>query len=121
VARKIRKGPLDAVDLSGGRCQQPPIPKTDERVVWRRRWKRRAAASPPLLLPGRHPDLKLKDSDPRAVAYDLADGSTVARKVSDADKMASDYDRQRRAHPLCRVCPRSRTFDSSAPSARESS
>ncbi len=76
-------------------------------------------------LQGRHPDHKLKDSDPRAVAYVaggyLADGSTLARRVSDADKRASDYDRQCRAHPLRRVCPRSRTVDSSAPSARESS
>lgn len=65
---------------------------------------------PSLLLPGRHLDLELEDSDPRAVAYVagaapnswgfLADGSTVARRVSDADKKASEYDRQRRAHPL---------------------
>jgi hypothetical protein len=47
-------------------------------VGWRRRRKGRAAALPPLLLPGRQ--------------Y-LADGSTVARRVSDADKRASDYDR----------------------------
>lgn len=65
---------------------------------------------PALQLPGRHLDLELEDSDPRAVAYVagaapnlwgfLADGSTVAKKVSDADKRASDYDKQRRAHPL---------------------
>ncbi len=65
---------------------------------------------PALLLPGKHLDLELEDSDPRAVAYVagaapnswgfLADGSTVAKRVSDADKRANDYDRQRRAHPL---------------------
>jgi len=65
---------------------------------------------PALKLPGKHLDLELEDSDPRAVAYVagaapngwgfLADGSTVAKRVSDADKRASDYDKQRRAHPL---------------------
>ena len=65
---------------------------------------------PPLKLPGKHLDLELEDSDPRAVAYVagaapnqwgfLADGSTVAKKVSEADKRASEYDKQRRAHPL---------------------
>lgn len=65
---------------------------------------------PTLLLPGKHLDLELEDSDPRAVAYVagaapnswgfLADGSTVAMHVSNADKRASDYDKQRRAHPL---------------------
>jgi len=65
---------------------------------------------PALQLPGKHLDLELEDSDPRAVAYVagaapnawgfLADGSTVAKRVSDADKRASDYDKQRRAHPL---------------------
>mmetsp|Transcript_19940 Transcript_19940/g.40241 ORF Transcript_19940/g.40241 Transcript_19940/m.40241 type:complete len:1229 (+) Transcript_19940:48-3734(+) len=65
---------------------------------------------PPLRLPGEFLDLELEDSDPRAVAYVagaapnlwgfLADGSTVAQKVSVADKRASDYDKQRRAHPL---------------------
>eukprot|EP00804_Cyclotella_cryptica_P018155 CCRYP_005917-RB/>CCRYP_005917-RB protein AED:0.04 eAED:0.04 QI:187/1/1/1/1/1/3/382/1138 len=65
---------------------------------------------PALQLPGRHLDLELEDSDPRAVAYVagaapnewgfLADGSTVAKRVSEADKRASDYDKQRRAHPL---------------------
>lgn len=68
------------------------------------------SAVPALELPGKHLDLELEDSDPRAVAYVagaapnawgfLADGSTVAQRVSDADKRASDYDRQRRAHPL---------------------
>lgn len=65
---------------------------------------------PALGLPGKHLDLELEDSDPRAVAYVagaapnawgfLADGSTVAKRVGDADKRASDYDKQRRAHPL---------------------
>ena len=65
---------------------------------------------PALQLPGKHLDLDLEDSDPRAVAYVagaapnawgfLADGSTVAKRVSDADKRASDYDKQRRAHPF---------------------
>lgn len=64
----------------------------------------------PSLESGKHLDLELEDSDPRAVAYVagaapnswgfLADGSTVAQRVSDADKRASDYDKQRRAHPL---------------------
>ena len=64
----------------------------------------------PILESGKHLDLELEDSDPRAVAYVagaapnswgfLADGSTVAQRVSDADKRASDYDKQRRAHPL---------------------
>ena len=59
---------------------------------------------------GKHLDLELEDSDPRAVAYVagpspnhwgfLADGTTVAQRVSEADKKASDYDKQRRAHPL---------------------
>ena len=65
---------------------------------------------PALQLPGKHIDLELEDSDPRAVAYVagaapnawgfLADGTTVAQRVSEADKRASDYDKQRRAHPL---------------------
>ena len=64
----------------------------------------------PVLLPGKHLDLELEDSDPRAVAYVagaspnkwgfLSDGTTVAKRVSDMDKRASDYDKQRRAHPL---------------------
>jgi len=65
---------------------------------------------PALQMPGKHLDLELEDSDPRAVAYVagaapsswgfLADGTTVAQRVSEADKRASDYDKQRRAHPL---------------------
>lgn len=65
---------------------------------------------PALELPGKHLDLELEDSDPRAVAYVagaapnawgfLADGTTVAQRVSEADKKASDYDKSRRAHPL---------------------
>eukprot|EP00985_Skeletonema_marinoi_P009073 scaffold4163_cov129-Skeletonema_marinoi.AAC.2 len=66
--------------------------------------------SVPKLAPGKHLDLELEDSDPRAVAYVagaapnqwgfLADGTSVAQRVSEADKRASDYDKQRRAHPL---------------------
>ena len=65
---------------------------------------------PALKLPGKHIDLELSDSDPRAVSYVagtapnlwgyLADGSTVAEKVAKADKKASEYDQKRRAHPL---------------------
>jgi predicted Zn-dependent peptidase len=68
------------------------------------------ASVPKLSLPGKHLDLELEDSDPRAVAYVagaapnqwgfLADGTSVAQRVSEADKRASDYDKQRRAHPL---------------------
>jgi len=60
--------------------------------------------------PGKHLELELPDSDPRAVAYVsgsapnawgyLADGTTVAEKVLAADKRASDYDKRRRSHPL---------------------
>jgi len=67
-------------------------------------------AVPALPQPGRHLDLELEDSDPRAVAYVsgaapnlwgyLADGTTVKDRVLAADKKASDYDKQRRNHPL---------------------
>jgi predicted Zn-dependent peptidase len=60
--------------------------------------------------PGKHLELELTDSDPRAVAYVsgsapnawgyLADGTTVAENVLAADKRASDYDKRRRSHPL---------------------
>ena len=60
--------------------------------------------------PGRHIELELPDSDPRAVAYVagsapnawgfLSDGTTVAERVLQADRRASDYDKQRRSHPL---------------------
>lgn len=65
---------------------------------------------PTLPKPGKFIELELPDSDPRAVAYVagsapnawgyLADGSTVAEMVAEADKRASDYDKQRRKHPL---------------------
>jgi len=65
---------------------------------------------PSLEHPGKHVELELPDSDPRAVAYVagaapnawgyLADGSTVAEKVLLADKKASEYDKRRRSHPL---------------------
>jgi hypothetical protein len=61
-------------------------------------------------LPGKHLELELIDSDPRAVAYVagaapnawgfLADGTTVAEKVLAMDKRASDFDKRRRSHPL---------------------
>lgn len=61
-------------------------------------------------MPGRHLDLELVDSDPRAVAYVsgsapnawgyLSDGTTVAERALAADKRASDYDKRRRSHPL---------------------
>jgi predicted Zn-dependent peptidase len=61
-------------------------------------------------VPGRHIELELPDSDPRAVAYVagaapnawgfLADGTTVAERVLAADKRASDFDKRRRSHPL---------------------
>jgi predicted Zn-dependent peptidase len=67
-------------------------------------------AVPILKHPGEHVELELPDSDPRAVAYVagsapnawgyLADGSTVAQKVAEADKKASEYDKRRRSHPL---------------------
>jgi predicted Zn-dependent peptidase len=69
---------------------------------------------PPLAQPGRFIELELPDSDPRAVSYVagsapnawgyLADGSTVAEKVLEKDKKASDYDKRRRAHPLFAHC-----------------
>lgn len=65
---------------------------------------------PDLKLPGEYIELELPDSDPRAVSYVagsapnmwgfLADGSTVAEKVLEADKRCSDYDKRRRSHPL---------------------
>lgn len=65
---------------------------------------------PELKTPGQHIELELPDSDPRAVAYVagsapnawgyLADGTTVAERVLEADKKASDYDKRRRSHPL---------------------
>jgi predicted Zn-dependent peptidase len=65
---------------------------------------------PALPMPGKFLELELPDSDPRAVAYVagsapnawgyLADGSTVVEKILESDKRASDYDKQRRKHPL---------------------
>ncbi len=65
---------------------------------------------PSLPAPGKFLQLELPDSDPRAVAYVagsapnawgyLSDGSTVAEKVLEMDKRASDYDKKRRKHPL---------------------
>jgi len=70
---------------------------------------------PPLQLPGKFLELELTDSDPRAVSYVagsapnmwgyLADGTNVAERVKEADKRASDFDNQRRSHPLfANVC-----------------
>jgi predicted Zn-dependent peptidase len=68
------------------------------------------ASVPSIPLPGEYIELELPDSDPRAVAYVagaapnawgyLADGTTVAERVLEQDKRASDYDKQRRKHPL---------------------
>lgn len=65
---------------------------------------------PPLPTPGKHIELDLTDSDPRAVAYVagrapnmwgfLEDGTTVPELIGQADKKASDYDKKRRSHPL---------------------
>jgi predicted Zn-dependent peptidase len=65
---------------------------------------------PDLQLPGKFLELELPDSDPRAVSYvagsapnmwgRLADGTTVAERVMEADKRQSDYDKRRRSHPL---------------------
>uniref|UniRef100_A0A7S4HUK7 Peptidase M16 N-terminal domain-containing protein n=1 Tax=Odontella aurita TaxID=265563 RepID=A0A7S4HUK7_9STRA len=65
---------------------------------------------PALALPGKHLELELSDSDPRAVSYVagaapnlwgyLADGSSVVDNIMEADKRSSNYDKQRRAHPL---------------------
>ncbi len=65
---------------------------------------------PAMPRPGKFLELELPDSDPRAVAYVagsapnawgfLADGSTVVEQILDKDKRASDYDKQRRKHPL---------------------
>lgn len=65
---------------------------------------------PSLPKPGKFLELELPDSDPRAVAYVagsapngwgyLADGSTVVDYIMENDKKASDYDKQRRKHPL---------------------
>ena len=65
---------------------------------------------PALCLPGKHLDLELKDSYPRALAYVagavpkawefLTDGSAVAKRAGDVDKRPSNYDKRRQAHPL---------------------
>lgn len=69
-----------------------------------------SVGSVPALPHGRHLELELPDSDPRAVAYVagsapngwgyLADGSTVVEQIMANDMRASDYDKQRRKHPL---------------------
>ena len=82
----------------------------DTNQEYKREAEVKATSVPPLEFPGKHIDLDLVDSDPRAVAYVsgsapnswgfLADGSTVAEKVLNADPKASDYDKKRRGHPL---------------------
>lgn len=61
-------------------------------------------------IPGRHLELELIDSDPRAVAYVagsapnawgfLSDGTTVTERLLAADKKATDLDKRRRSHPF---------------------
>ncbi|KAI2493195.1 metalloendopeptidase [Fragilaria crotonensis] len=77
-------------------------------------YKQAVEATPsmvPLIpVPGKYIELELEDPDPRAVAYVagsapnswgyLSDGTTVAQRVLDADKKASEYDKKRRSHPL---------------------
>lgn len=70
----------------------------------------RIGSVPALPKPSKFLELELPDSDPRAVAYVagsapnawgyLADGSTVVEQIMEKDKRASDYDKQRRKHPL---------------------
>jgi predicted Zn-dependent peptidase len=65
---------------------------------------------PPMPNPGKFLEIELEDSDPRAVAYVagsapsawgyLSDGSMMVDHIMARDKRASDYDRQRRKHPL---------------------
>lgn len=65
---------------------------------------------PTMPKPGQFLKIELEDSDPRAVAYVagsapnawgyLADGSTMVDHIMAQDKRSSDYDRQRRKHPL---------------------
>mmetsp|Transcript_3358 Transcript_3358/g.7579 ORF Transcript_3358/g.7579 Transcript_3358/m.7579 type:complete len:291 (+) Transcript_3358:26-898(+) len=65
---------------------------------------------PALPKPGKFLELELADSDPRAVAYVagsapsawgyLSDGSTMADHIMAQDKRATEYDQQRRKHPL---------------------
>lgn len=69
-----------------------------------------AGRVPQPIIPGKHLELELPDSDPRAVAYVagsapnawgyLSDGSSVAERLLLADKKASDSDRHRRSHPF---------------------
>jgi predicted Zn-dependent peptidase len=65
---------------------------------------------PSLPKPPKFLELELPDSDPRAVSYVagsapngwgyLSDGSTVVDYITENDRKASDYDKQRRKHPL---------------------
>jgi predicted Zn-dependent peptidase len=65
---------------------------------------------PLIPIPGKYIELELEDPDPRAVAYVagsapnswgyMSDGTTVAQRVLEADKKASEYDKKRRSHPL---------------------
>jgi predicted Zn-dependent peptidase len=87
-----------------------PADTNDEYKVEIEGEEQKFGSVPNLELPGKFLELELTDSDPRAVSYVagsapnmwgyLADGTTVAERVSAADKKASDYDNKRRAHPL---------------------
>ena len=87
-----------------------PADTNNEYKVEVEREDQKFGSVPDLELPGKFLELELTDSDPRAVSYVagsapnmwgyLADGTTVAERVSAADKKASDYDKKRRAHPL---------------------
>lgn len=82
----------------------------DANKEYQREADEKSMSVPLLERPGKHIDLELVDSDPRAVAYVsgsapnawgfLADGTTVTEKVLNADPKASDYDKKRRGHPL---------------------
>mmetsp|Transcript_11398 Transcript_11398/g.18889 ORF Transcript_11398/g.18889 Transcript_11398/m.18889 type:complete len:1202 (-) Transcript_11398:88-3693(-) len=85
------------------------IPK-DANKEFKQEVETTASSVPVIPAPGKHLELELEDPDPRAVAYVagsspnswgyLSDGTTVAERVLEADKKASDYDKKRRGHPL---------------------
>jgi len=82
----------------------------DANKEYQREGESRASSVPELEYPGFHVNLELPDSDPRAVAYVagsapnawgyLSDGTTVAERILEADKKASNADKLRRSHPL---------------------
>jgi predicted Zn-dependent peptidase len=87
-----------------------PADANKEHVAEEQSEKKAVGSVPALPRPGKFLELELTDSDPRAVAYVagsapnawgyLADGTTVAERIMETDKRASDYDKQRRKHPL---------------------